>query len=486
LQTTLQNLKEKIMSAYAEKAQEHKNQVISNDGSQMQDSVESVFQFVDNRPEVAAQQKLKEMANNSTQAKQAAQLQTMMNNHYLQPQTTQKKENNTGLPDNLKSGIENLSGMSMDDVKVHKNSDQPAQLNAHAYAQGTDIHLGPGQEKHLPHEAWYVVQQKQGRVKPNMQMKGTVQVNDDAGLEKEADVMGGKALQSADKQTNNSLQLQTITRTNKAIQRAEWRTFDQDYKWDELIDGVQWFSDIDGQMWFEVVRPRDVIKGQLADYMQLEGQKKSWSQWNAISVKPHGVYEITDRSPLSENDEKSQSNTPITTKDKIMQIANKNRTSGMWFAWGPKKYMNQWTQVGNVLSHACSVNHSAQGSGLYLASNSWRSATYAIEGGYLLIAKLSGVPTIDIRDQKQVAELKEIGLTDQDLYSTENLTEMLFLYTKNGNYARLTATEGVELITDLNQISLSALRSDYNKYGTDAKSVLKAQAIDFRLNIDDW
>ena len=104
------------------------------------------------------------------------------------------KPNNTGLPDNLKSGIENLSGYSMDDVKVHFNSDKPAQLNAHAYAQGTDIHVAPGQEQHLPHEAWHVVQQKQGRVQPTMQMKVGVSVNDDAGLEHEADVMGAKAI----------------------------------------------------------------------------------------------------------------------------------------------------------------------------------------------------------------------------------------------------------------------------------------------------
>ncbi|MBB6271260.1 hypothetical protein HDF26_001687 [Pedobacter cryoconitis] len=106
-----------------------------------------------------------------------------------------KKENNTGLPDNLKSGIENLSSYSLDDVKVHYNSDKPSQLQAHAYAQGTDIHLAPGQEKHLPHEAWHVVQQKQGRVQPTMQLKGRVPVNDDAGLEKEADVMGARAVQ---------------------------------------------------------------------------------------------------------------------------------------------------------------------------------------------------------------------------------------------------------------------------------------------------
>ncbi|MEM6719520.1 MAG: DUF4157 domain-containing protein [Bacteroidota bacterium] len=106
----------------------------------------------------------------------------------------QKKPNNTGLPDNLKSGIENLSGHSLDDVKVHYNSAKPAQLDAHAYAQGTNIHIASGQEKHLPHEAWHVVQQKQGRVQPTTSVNGA-KVNDSTVLEKEADVMGTKALQ---------------------------------------------------------------------------------------------------------------------------------------------------------------------------------------------------------------------------------------------------------------------------------------------------
>ncbi|HZJ35380.1 MAG TPA: DUF4157 domain-containing protein [Gillisia sp.] len=110
-----------------------------------------------------------------------------------QKQPIQKKENNTGLPDNLKLGIENLSGYSMDNVKVHYNSNNPTQLQAHAYAHGIEIHLASGQEKHLPHEAWHVVQQKQGRVKPTIQLKGKVDVNDDAGLEKEADARGANA-----------------------------------------------------------------------------------------------------------------------------------------------------------------------------------------------------------------------------------------------------------------------------------------------------
>ncbi len=109
----------------------------------------------------------------------------------------QLKPNETGLPDDLKSGIESLSGYSMDDVRVNYNSARPAQLQAHAYAQGTDIHIAPGQERHLAHEAWHVVQQKQGRVAPTVQLQKDIPVNDDAGLEQEADIMGAKALQGA-------------------------------------------------------------------------------------------------------------------------------------------------------------------------------------------------------------------------------------------------------------------------------------------------
>ena len=105
------------------------------------------------------------------------------------------KSKKTGLPGKLKKGIEDLSGLSMDKVKVHDNSGKPEQLQANAYAQGNEIHLAPGQEDHLPHEAWHVVQQAQGRVEPTLQIKGDVTVNNDEELEKEADAMGAKALQ---------------------------------------------------------------------------------------------------------------------------------------------------------------------------------------------------------------------------------------------------------------------------------------------------
>ncbi|NEQ62449.1 MAG: DUF4157 domain-containing protein, partial [Moorea sp. SIO4A1] len=112
-----------------------------------------------------------------------------------------KKENKTGLPDRLKAGIENLSGYSMDDVRVHYNSSKPAQLQALAYAQGTDIHVGPGQEMHLPHEAWHVVQQMQGRVKPTWQVNG-MSINREMGLEHEADLMGSVSLTMVEQQAD--------------------------------------------------------------------------------------------------------------------------------------------------------------------------------------------------------------------------------------------------------------------------------------------
>ena len=175
------------------KIQQDQSRAMANNTAQHKETSDATLAFIDNRPEAAMQLRMAEMINNSPQAKQAAQFQAMADNHAAQRQPIQKKENNTGLPDNLKTGMESLSGMSLDDVKVHRNSDKPAQLNAHAYAQGTNIHLASGQEKHLPHELGHVVQQKQGRVKSTTSVGG-MSVNDNAGLESEATVMGGEAL----------------------------------------------------------------------------------------------------------------------------------------------------------------------------------------------------------------------------------------------------------------------------------------------------
>ncbi|MDB4286137.1 DUF4157 domain-containing protein [bacterium] len=211
---------------------------------------DTTFQFVDNRPEAIAQKEIQEIANTSSQVQKTAQLHEMANSPTAPP--VQKQENNTGLPDSLKSGMENLSGMSLDDVKVHRNSGKPAQLQAHAYAQGSDIHLGPGQEKHLPHEAWHVVQQKQGRVKPTVQMKGDpstqlragVNVNDDKGLEKEADVMGRKSLStiqrfSLEHKDNTTTSLSVVQLVGEEDARdLTWREWFWKHKWKFLAGAI--------------------------------------------------------------------------------------------------------------------------------------------------------------------------------------------------------------------------------------------------------
>jgi len=182
------------------------------------DSLSRLQQLADASPRVAQLQRLQALADASPQVAQLRRLQALADGRFapvaqlagdpeeeelvqgkfatveLQPQLQQApRANNTGLPDQLKSGIESLSGLSLDDVRVYNKSAQPAQLNALAYAQGTDIHVAPGQEQHLPHEAWHVVQQAQGRVRPTLQAKGMA-INDDQGLEHKADVMGAKAM----------------------------------------------------------------------------------------------------------------------------------------------------------------------------------------------------------------------------------------------------------------------------------------------------
>lgn len=125
-------------------------------------------------------------------------------------------QSTNGLPTQLKENMEAMGGVDLSDVRVNYNSSKPKTMGALAYAQGSQIEIAPGQEKHLPHEAWHTVQQKQGRVKPNNQIQGKgLPLNDDPVLEKEADVMGEKAVQmkctscGKEEKVNNASQMQT-------------------------------------------------------------------------------------------------------------------------------------------------------------------------------------------------------------------------------------------------------------------------------------
>ncbi len=103
-------------------------------------------------------------------------------------------EHHHAMPHELKAGLEQLSGLDLSEVRVHYNSSRPSRVSALAYTQGADIHVAPGQEKHLAHEGWHVVQQMRRRLKPTLEERG-LSINDDPSLEREADAMGMKASQ---------------------------------------------------------------------------------------------------------------------------------------------------------------------------------------------------------------------------------------------------------------------------------------------------
>ena len=134
----------------SEKKQTEQNSPVSNQNTEK--SAKQTSSYKDQRAVTTQFKNLQNSANASKQGQSITQLQAKAS------QSTNNK-----LPEQLKNGMEHLSGLAMDDVSVHKNSNKPAQLQAHAFAQGNEIHLGPGQEKHLAHEAWHVVQQKQQR-----------------------------------------------------------------------------------------------------------------------------------------------------------------------------------------------------------------------------------------------------------------------------------------------------------------------------------
>lgn len=151
--------------------------------------------------------------------------------------TFQKKEfvkipaylNQTGIPDNMKAGFENLSGFSFDDVRVHYSSDKPARLQALAYTQGNQVYIGPGQEKHLGHELGHVVQQKQGIVKP-VSYIGSVPVNNDPVLEKNAD----KIFEEVNKAHKATAQLKRDAGKRQPVSSTVQLTGGRDEDWSKL------------------------------------------------------------------------------------------------------------------------------------------------------------------------------------------------------------------------------------------------------------
>ena len=87
------------------------------------------------------------------------------------------------LPPAIQNEYEEKSGVPLDDVRVHYASDKPAELDADAFAYGSDIYLAPKEEQHLQHELTHVIQQKCGIVSTT-RMDGALPINDNEALER--------------------------------------------------------------------------------------------------------------------------------------------------------------------------------------------------------------------------------------------------------------------------------------------------------------
>lgn len=112
----------------------------------------------------------------------------------------------TGIPKAVQARFEAASGLSFEDVRVHYNSSMPARLGAYAYTQGSQVYIGPGQERHLEHELGHVVQQKRGLVRADGYING-IPVNRDPRLEQAADAGAGQPAQGVFKSGGGTVQM---------------------------------------------------------------------------------------------------------------------------------------------------------------------------------------------------------------------------------------------------------------------------------------
>lgn len=144
----------------------------------------------------------------------------------LMPPPFQLKAGSGNMPDDVRGQMEGTFQTDFSNVNIHQNSQSATDVGALAYTQGNDVHFAPGQFKPdtsagqelIGHELTHVVQQRAGRVQPTTQAAG-MPVNDDKGLENEADVMGRKAVQMKEQQFNSTTS-SIVSNSSTIVQRS--------------------------------------------------------------------------------------------------------------------------------------------------------------------------------------------------------------------------------------------------------------------------
>ena len=168
-------------------------------GTRSQSQPAAISHIEDNRPESLQMKALQELANASSQVAGMKTVQTMAH-QYAAPQlpVQEKSEPPLSPEGKLIRATQEISQSPLA-PKIVYNSPEPEKINAHAFTQGDTIHVGRGQEKHLPHELGHVVQQAiPDYVRPTMQFNG-VNINDNLALESEADTLGERIVEMSRK-----------------------------------------------------------------------------------------------------------------------------------------------------------------------------------------------------------------------------------------------------------------------------------------------
>ncbi len=125
-----------------------------------------------------------------------------------------------GMPNKVKSKMEGSFKADFSNVDIHKDSAKAKEIGAYAFTQGNNVHFAPGQyqpesqkgQELLGHELSHVVQQRQGKVKPTTENNG-LPVNDNKGLEKEADIQGKSAADGKPVNATNPTSKKEVTNT---------------------------------------------------------------------------------------------------------------------------------------------------------------------------------------------------------------------------------------------------------------------------------
>ncbi len=136
-----------------------------------------------------------------------------------------KSSSQSGMPSDTLSHMSSSFGKDFSDVNIHQGSQSAVDAGALAYTQGNNIHFAPGQydpssqsgQELLGHELTHVVQQREGRVQANNEVNG-MPLNDDKGLEQEADQIGAQVAQRQ-KISNNSENLVQSNSLSNIVQR---------------------------------------------------------------------------------------------------------------------------------------------------------------------------------------------------------------------------------------------------------------------------